>query len=113
MHVMSRPFAVLLACAIAVAQGRPMARSDALFSFHSNAWMNLHHILWSRGEGAPLPAQMQEAERKVWEAGIEFYAPYSKRNLIVDNELIAIKEALRTAENRTDLDGLPINSGVR
>jgi len=85
-------FAVLLACAIAVAQARPMAQADAFFSFHSNAWLNLHHILWSRGEGAPLPADVPEAERTAWAAGIEFYAPYSRRNLISDDELIAIKQ---------------------
>ena len=90
-----------------------MAQADALFSFHSNAWMNLHHILWSRGEGAPLPGQMQETERKVWAAGIEFYVPYSKRNLIFDDDLITIKEALRTAEGKVSLDGLKIDSGVR
>jgi len=93
--------------------GHLMAQADSLFSFHSNAWMNLHHILWSRGEGAPLLADMQEAERKAWAAGIEFYAPYSKRNLIFDDELITIKEALRTAEGKTSLDGLTIDSGVR
>jgi hypothetical protein len=106
-------FAVLAACAIAIAQERPMAQADAFFSFHSNAWLNLHHILWSKGEGAPLPADMPEAERTAWAAGIELYAPYSKRNLILDEELIAIKEALRPAEERTNLDGLPIDSGVR
>jgi len=106
-------FAVLLACAIAVAQARPMAQADAFFSFHSNAWLNLHHILWSRGEGAPLPADLPEAERTAWAAGIEFYAPYSRRNLISDDELIAIKEALRNVEGRTSLDGIPIDSGVR
>jgi hypothetical protein len=90
-----------------------MAQADTLFSFHSNAWMNLHHILWSRGEGAPLPGHMQEAERKVWAAGIEFYAPYSKRNLIFDDELITIKEALRTAEGKVSIEGLTIDSGVR
>jgi len=113
MHVMSRPFAVLLACAIAVAQGSPMAQADALFSFHSNAWLNLHHILWSRGEGAPLPADMPETERAAWAAGIERYAPYSRRNLLFDDELIKIKEALRTAEGKTGLDGLAIGGEVK
>src|SRR6266496_3964496 len=80
MHVMSRRFPVFLAGAIAIAQ------ADALFSFHSNAWLNLHHILWSKGEGAPLPADMPEAERTAWAAGIEVYAPYSKRNLLFDDE---------------------------
>jgi len=69
-----------------------MARADALFSFHSNAWLNLHHILWSRGEGAPLPADMPETERAAWAAGIERYAPYSERNRLFDDELIKIKE---------------------
>jgi hypothetical protein len=109
---MSRRFAVLLAAAIALTQGRPIAQADAFFSFHSNAWLNLHHILWSKGEGAPLPPDMPEPERIAWDSGIEFYAPYSRRNLF-DDELIAIKEALRTAEGRTSLDGLPIDSGVR
>jgi hypothetical protein len=113
MHVVSRPFAVLLACAIAVVQGRPMAQADALFSFHSNAWLNLHHILWSRGEGAPLPADMPETERAAWAAGIERYAPYSRRNLLSDDELIKIKEALRTAEGKTGLDGLAIGGEVK
>ena len=109
---MSSRFAVLLAAALALTQGRPIGQADAFFSFHSNAWLNLHHILWSRGEGAPLPPDMPEPERSAWAAGIAFYAPYSSRNLF-DDELIAIKEALRTAERRTSLDGLPIDSGVK
>src|SRR5712691_6142399 len=84
-HFMSGQFAILLACAIGITQGRPMAQTDTVFSFHSNARLNLHHILWSKGEGAPLPADMSEAERTAWAAGIEFYAPYSKRNLISDD----------------------------
>ena len=32
----------------------------------------------------------------------KFYATYSKRNLLFDNELIAIKEALRHAEGKPD-----------
>jgi hypothetical protein len=110
---MYRRFGRLLICAITIVHGRLMAQADTLFSFHSNAWMNLHHILWSRGECAPLPAHMQDAERKAWAAGVEFYAPYSKRNLIVDDELITIKEALRTAEGKVSLDGLQVDSGVR
>jgi hypothetical protein len=110
---MYRRFGLLLICAITIVHGRLMAQADTLFSFHSNAWMNLHHILWSRGQGAPLPAHMQDAERKAWAAGVEFYAPYSNRNLILDDELITIKEALRTAEGKVSLDGLQIDSGVR
>jgi len=111
--VMSKRCAVLAVCAIAIAPGRAMAQADALFSFHSNAWQNLHHILLSKGEGAPLPADMADAERAAWTAGIEFYAPYAKRNMITDEELIAIKEALRPTDGRASLDGLPIDAGMR
>lgn len=82
MHVMSRRLAVLMAAAIALAHERPIAQADAFFSFHSNAWLNLHHILWSKGEGAPLAADTPEPERSAWAAGIELYAPYSKRDLV-------------------------------
>jgi hypothetical protein len=109
----SRSVAFLLVCTFAIGERRLVAQADALFSFHSNPWINLHHILWSKGEGALLPSDMPEAERAAWTQGIEFYTPYSKRNLIVDDELIAIKEALRTAEGRASLDGLPIDTGVR
>lgn len=110
---MLRQIGLLFVCVVTIWRGSLVAQTDELFSFHSNAWMNLHHILWSRGEGASLPAHMQEAERKAWLAGIEFYAPLSNRNLIFDDELITIKEALRTAEGRSTLDGLNIDSSVR
>ena len=110
MAAMSCRFAVLLAAAIALMQGRPIAQADAFFSFHSNAWLNLHHILLSKGEGAPLPLDMPEPERSAWAAGIEFYAPYSRRNLLFDDELLAIKEALRTAGGKTSLGGLTIDA---
>ena len=110
---MYRRFGLLFVCVITIGRGSLMAQTDKLFSFHSNAWMNLHHILWSRGEGVSLPAHIQEAERKAWAAGIEFYAPYSKQNLIFDDELITIKEALRTAEGQMTLEGLKIDSSVR
>jgi hypothetical protein len=113
MHIMSHRFTVLLACAIAIAQRGPTAQTDALFSFHTNSWLNLHHILWSKGDGAPLPADMSESDRAAWQAGIEFYAPYSKRNLLFDADLLAIKEGLRTAGERKSLDGLPIDDAVK
>jgi hypothetical protein len=108
-----RRFAILVACAIVIAPHRPLAQADALFSFHSNPWINLHHILWSKGEGAALPAAMSDDDRAAWLEGIAFYAPYSRRNLLFDDELIAIKEALRHADGQTRLDVVAIDSGLR
>jgi hypothetical protein len=110
----ARP-ALLLACAAAIvgAVARSVAEADALFEFHSNPWLNLHHILWARGERAAPPADMPDAERSAWNEGIAFYAPYAKRNLLFDEELLKIKEALRTVETNTSLDGVAIDAGVK
>ena len=64
--------ALLLACVAAIVA----AQADALFEFHSNPWLNLHHILWAHGERAALPAGMPDAERSAWDGGIAFCAPY-------------------------------------
>jgi hypothetical protein len=103
-----------LACAAALlaTATRARAQADALFDFHSNPWLNLHHILWARGEQAPLPEDMPEAERSAWNEGIAFYAPYSKRSLF-DEELAKIKEVLRTVEANATLDGVALDSGVK
>jgi hypothetical protein len=107
--------AALLACAAAIvgAAGRPARQANALFEFHSNPWLNLHHILWARGERATPPADMADAERSAWNEGLAFYAPYAKRNLLFDEELLKIKEALRTVETEISLDGVAIDAGVK
>jgi len=98
------------ACAAAVIgmAARPAPQADALFEFHSNPWLNLHHILWPRGEPATPPADMPETERSAWSEGIAFYAPYAKRNLLFDDDLLEIKESLRTVETNASLDGVAI-----
>jgi hypothetical protein len=108
-----RRCAILVACAIVIAAHRPLAQADALFSFHSNPWVTLHHILWSKGEGATLPTAMPDDERDAWLQGIAFYAPYSRRNLLFDDELIAIKEALRHADGQDLLDGVALDEGLK
>lgn len=107
--------ALVLACAVAIlaAPARIAAQADALFEFHSNPWLNLHHILWARGERAAPPADMPDAERSAWNEGLAFYAPYAKRNLLFDEELLKIKEALRTVETNTSLEGVAIDAGMK
>jgi hypothetical protein len=107
--------ALLLACAVAILapQARPTAQTGPLFEFHSNAWLNLHHLLWARSERVTLPADMPEAERAAWNEGRAAYAPYREKNLLFDDEMLAIKEALRAAETKTNLDGVAIDAGVK
>lgn len=92
---------------------RPAPQADALFEFHSNPWLNLHHILWARGEPATPPADMPDTERSAWSEGLASYAPYAKRNLLFDEELVKIKESLRTVEARASLDGVAIDGSIK
>src|SRR5688500_16545498 len=106
--------ALLLACLAAiVAAPRAAAPPEGLFEFRSSPWLNLHHLLWARGERVPPPADMPDAERASWNEGIAAYAPYSKRALLFDEELLKIKDALRTVETETTLDGVAIDPSTR
>jgi hypothetical protein len=106
---------IVVACAAAIIgmAARRAPQADALFEFHSNPWLNLHHILWARGERATLPTDMPDAERSAWSEGLAFYASYAKRNLLFDEELLKIKESLRAVEANTSLDGVAIDGSVK
>ena len=82
---------------------------------HSGFWMNLHHYLYARAatgdeevEGArrlehdadPLSARDQEA----WAKALAFYGrAYGKKNLLFDDTLERIKDALAREESEADL----------
>ena len=107
--------AVLIATVVAVASVVPAAQPKSqLFSFHSNAWLNLHHYARAvaRGPGADL-AGLSDAERAQWVAGVEFYKPYVPRDLVRDDGMIAIKNALRAADGKTSLDGIAIDAALK
>ena len=113
MRVMSPRLFVLLACAIAIVPERPTAQADALFAFHSNPWLNLHHFVRASARGGPAPTGLSEDDSRQWAAGVEFYKPYSQRDLLFDEELRNIKSALRGAEGKTSLEGIKIDAGLK
>jgi len=84
-----------------------------LFTFHSNAWLNLHHYVRSNARGGPTPTGLTDEERAQWAAGVEFYKPYVNRDLNADNGMVAIKTALRGAEGKTSLDGIAIDAALK
>lgn len=110
---MSRCFLVLVASAGVIATLRPAAQSSALFAFHSNSWLNLHHFVRAAARGGPAPTGLSEDERTQWASGIEFYKPYVARDLLFDDGMLDIKTALRGAEGKTNLDGITIEGGLR
>lgn len=110
---MSRCLFLLLASVVALATMRSAAQSNALFAFHSNAWLNLHHFARASARGGPAPTGLSEEESRQWAAGVEFYKPYAARDLLRDDGMVDIKNALRGAEGKTSLDGIRIDAGLK
>ena len=97
-----------------MASAFPAAQQQPLFSFHSNAWLNLHQFvrLAARGVAAEAEYSSQE-ERAQWAKGVEFYAPYAKRDLLFDQGMVDIGTALRRAEGKPNLDGITIDANLK
>jgi|RhiMethySRZTD1v2_1073278.scaffolds.fasta_scaffold00049_17 hypothetical protein len=109
-----RHSASLLAILVWVAVGFPAAQQKPLFSFHSNAWLNLHQFvrLTARGVVAE-PESASEQERTQWTAGVEFYKPYGQRDVLFDQGMVDIGTALRRAEGKPNLDGITIDTDLK
>ena len=110
---MSRCLLLLLASFVAIATMRPAAQSNALFAFHSNPWLNLHHFARASARGGPAPTGLSEEESRQWTAGVEFYKPYAARDVLRDEGMVDIKSALRGAEVKPSLDGIKIDAGLK
>ena len=102
-----------LLLAVLIASAFPAAQQKPLFTFHSNAWLNLHHYVRSNARGGPAPTGLTDEERAQWAAGVEFYKPYVPRDLNADDGMVAIKTALRGAEGKSSLDGIAIDAALK
>jgi hypothetical protein len=91
----------------------PAAQQKPLFTFHSNAWLNLHHYVRSNARGGPVPTGLTQEEGAQWAAGVEFYKPYAARDVLRDDGMVAIARALRGGEGRNNLDGIPIDPPLK
>ena len=110
---MSRRVFLLLVSTVAIAPTRPAAQPNALFAFHNNPWLNLHHFVRAAARGGPIPTHLSEEESRQWAAGVEFYKPYAARDLLGDDGLVDIKSSLRGAEGKNDLDGIKIDAALK
>jgi hypothetical protein len=112
-HSEVRLCALLLATLVASISASPAAQQKPLFSFHSNAWLNLHHYIRSVARGGPPAAGLTAEEMKQWAAGAAFYKPYVPRDLNADEGMVALKTALRRAEEKANLDGIAIDAALK
>ncbi len=113
---MLRGSALLVASTMAIAAAGVAAQSKPsppLFTFHSNAWLNLHHFARAHARGGPAPTGLSEDENKRWADGVAFYKPYVPRDLLGDEGMVAIKSALRAAEGKASLEGIAIDADLR
>jgi hypothetical protein len=105
--------AVVIAAIVGTASAFPNAQAKPLFTFHSNAWLNLHHYVRAVARGGPGPAGLTAEEQKQWAAGVEFYKPYATRDVLRDDGMVAIASALRGAEGRNNLEGIAIDPELK
>jgi len=108
-----RVFAAILATLVVVASGLPDAQRKPLFTFHSNAWLNLHLFVRLAARGVLAQAESSEHERAQWAAGVEFYKPYGQRDVLFDQGMVDIGSALRRAEDKSNLDGITIDADLK
>lgn len=99
-----------------------------VFEFHSNFWVNLHHFVYHEAKardlakdaraaaaksGAPVLKQspgsqvsLTPAEQKIWEDAIAYYtANYINKDLLVNIDLILLKDQLGDFEDCDELTG--------
>jgi hypothetical protein len=85
----------------------------ALFSFHSNSWLNLHHFVRAVARGEPLTVELGAEEKPAWDAAVALYRErYVQRDLLFDQGMVAIKTALRRAEGKDSLAGLGLDPAL-
>jgi hypothetical protein len=109
---------VVLACCASPARApsQPEAEHRRLFDFHSQRWVNLHHVLFHEGmlrNGDDTREQpklrvddehFSDDERAAWRASVAFYAEtVSKRSVVMDDGLIAVNAALSALGDADDL----------
>jgi hypothetical protein len=108
-----RLFAALMVALIAAASAVVGAQTKPLFTFHSNAWLNLHHYVRAAARGGPGLSALTAEEQKEWAAGVEFYKPFAARDVLRDDGMVAIAGTLRGAEGRSNLVGIAIDPPLK
>lgn len=124
--------AVLILCVAPMARAQdtePMDSSLPVFEFHSSFWVNLHHFLYHEAR-ARIAAKEAEAaaptktdgpvlkqsgvaataltpgQQKAWDDAIAYYTSnYANKDLLVNIDLILLKNQLGDFETCTELTG--------
>lgn len=92
---------------------KPAPEPLTRFAFYNNRWLNLHHFLIAFVRSGRAASGLSEEEGRAWAAGVAFYKRYADRDSLVDDGMVEIENALRTAEVKGSLEGLVLDAGVK
>ena len=96
-----------------------------VFEFHSGFWVNLHHFLYheararlasqegrqplSAKPGGPVikpPVKLSASEQKAWDEAVSYYmANYAQKDLLINIDLILLKNQLEDFEDCDEVTG--------
>jgi hypothetical protein len=97
--------AFLVASALFIASAASAAEP---FTFQSNFWVNLHQFLRAVGRGEPAERNYSLDERATWDAAVAVYRKsYSKRDVLLDDGMVRINDALSALHEGEALPDFP------
>ena len=101
---------VLIALALACSPGVHAQPSQSMFVFQNRFWLNLHQFLSGEAyrrsvKAAPGldPATLNASDRAIWISAIDPYNDIFKRNMVLDEHLIRMANALAMTEDAVRL----------
>lgn len=106
-------------------QLEPMYGPLPVFEFHSGFWVNLHHFLYHEarerlaaknpGDSTAktvsppmkqIPVKLSPAEQKTWDDALAYYmANYAERDLLINIDLVLLKNQIEDFEDCDELTG--------
>ena len=111
--------AVLAVLTLIGLSGAPLRAAETQFRFQDNFLVNLHHFVRAearrRAFNAPLVMPMSalsEAERAAWNSALDAYAELAKLDLVFDERLIRINNALASQGEAAALPEGLVEPGV-
>jgi hypothetical protein len=111
---------VLIALALAGSPGVYAQPSQSMFVFQNRFWLNLHQFLSGEAyrrsvKAAPGldPASLNASDRAIWISAVDPYNDIFKRNMVLDESLIRVANALAMTDDAAPLpDSLDAALGV-
>jgi hypothetical protein len=119
---------LLVACARQQDPLQAVAKAQTLFDFHSNVWVNLHHVLYEEArrrhpqrdgtlaQSLLGPTRLTPDELVAWDAAVTYYDTEfiaTRRDLLFDDGLRQIKVALEAQEAQPQLGGGQLPPALR